>query len=83
MAACSSPGASQALARQFFIPHNIATDAQDRVYVADRENHRIQVFDSTGKFLTMWNNIYRPCGLHEPRQQPTSLHRRALCAYRV
>jgi DNA-binding beta-propeller fold protein YncE len=52
---------------QFFIPHNIATDAQDRVYVADRENHRIQVFDSKGKFLTMWNNIYRPCGLHMSR----------------
>ena len=36
---------------QFSTPHSIATDAQDNVYVADRGNRRIQVFDSTGKFL--------------------------------
>jgi len=52
---------------QFNIPHNIATDAEDRVYVADWENHRIQIFDAQGKFLTMWNNVYRPCGIHLSR----------------
>jgi hypothetical protein len=31
--------------------------------VADRENHRIQVFDSNGKFETQWVNMARPCGL--------------------
>lgn len=36
---------------QFNTPHSIATDAQGNVYVADRGNHRIQVFDSDGKFL--------------------------------
>jgi NHL repeat len=36
---------------QFDTPHSIAVDAQDNVYVADRGNHRIQVFDGTGKFL--------------------------------
>jgi DNA-binding beta-propeller fold protein YncE len=36
---------------QFNTPHSIATDANDNVYVADRGNHRIQVFDSDGKFL--------------------------------
>ena len=36
---------------QFDTPHSIAVDAQDNVYVADRGNHRIQVFDSNGKFL--------------------------------
>jgi DNA-binding beta-propeller fold protein YncE len=45
------------------IPHNIAIDAEDRLYVADREAHRVQVFDADGHFLTMWNNIHRPCGL--------------------
>jgi DNA-binding beta-propeller fold protein YncE len=35
---------------QFNTPHNIATDAQGNVYVADRGNGRIQVFDGDGKF---------------------------------
>jgi len=36
---------------QFNTPHSIATDANGNVYVADRGNHRIQVFDGDGKFL--------------------------------
>ena len=48
---------------QFIYPHNIAVDRDERVYVADRECHRVQVFDSDGGFLTMWSNIHRPCGL--------------------
>lgn len=36
---------------QFNTPHSIAIDAQDNVYVADRGNRRIQVFDGEGKFL--------------------------------
>src|ERR1700730_9310868 len=36
---------------QFNTPHSIAVDAQGNVYVADRGNRRIQVFDSEGKFL--------------------------------
>ena len=50
-------------AGQFIRPHNVAVDDEDRVYVADRECHRVQVFDSDGKFLTMWNNIHRPDGM--------------------
>jgi DNA-binding beta-propeller fold protein YncE len=50
-------------AGQFIRPHNIAVDDQDRVYVADRECHRIQVFDGEGTFITMWNNIHRPDGM--------------------
>ncbi len=49
---------------QFNIVHNIATDKEGWVYVADRENHRIQVFDATGKFETQWVNMSRPCGLY-------------------
>ena len=48
---------------QFNIAHNICTDKDGWVYVADRENHRIQVFDSNGKFETQWINMARPCGL--------------------
>ena len=36
---------------QFNTPHSIAADANGNVYVADRGNHRIQVFDGEGKFL--------------------------------
>ncbi|WP_408229919.1 peptidyl-alpha-hydroxyglycine alpha-amidating lyase family protein [Paraburkholderia dipogonis] len=36
---------------QFHTPHSIALDAHDNVYVADRSNRRIQVFDTEGTFL--------------------------------
>src|SRR5215469_12720200 len=49
---------------QFNIVHNICTDAEGWVYVADRENHRVQVFDGNGKYETQWNNLHRPCGLY-------------------
>ena len=48
---------------QFNIVHNIATDEDGWVYVADRENHRVQVFDGNGKYETQWNNLHRPCAL--------------------
>jgi peptidylamidoglycolate lyase len=35
----------------FDIPHAIDLDDKGNVYVADRENHRIQIFDSNGKFI--------------------------------
>jgi hypothetical protein len=49
---------------QFNIPHNIVSDPDGWVYVADRENHRVQIFDGNGKFETQWNNLHRPCGLY-------------------
>jgi hypothetical protein len=49
---------------QFNIAHNIVTDAEGWVYVADRENHRVQVFDGNGKYETQWVNMHRPCGLY-------------------
>jgi len=36
---------------EFNTPHSIAADAQDNIYVADRFNRRIQVFDNDGHFL--------------------------------
>lgn len=48
---------------QFNIPHNICCDADGWVYVADRENHRVQVFDGNGRYETQWKNMHRPCGL--------------------
>ena len=51
---------------EFNIAHNICCDADGWVYVADRENHRVQVFDGNGKFETQWQNLHRPCGLFMP-----------------
>lgn len=48
---------------QFICPHNIAIDDNCRVYIADRECHRIQIFDPEGEFIAMWNNIHRPDGI--------------------
>jgi hypothetical protein len=51
---------------QFNLPHNIACDADGWVYVADRENHRIQVFDGEGRFETQWHDLHRPSGIYMP-----------------
>lgn len=49
---------------EFNVVHNIACDADGLVYVADRENYRVQVFDTDGRFVTQWHNLFRPCGLY-------------------
>jgi DNA-binding beta-propeller fold protein YncE len=48
---------------QFAVPHSIVADSHGRLYVADRENARIQVFDTKGKLLGVWANIVTPWGL--------------------
>jgi len=49
---------------QFNLVHSMCTDKDGRVYIADRESHRVQIFDDSGKYLEQWNNLHRPCGLH-------------------
>jgi DNA-binding beta-propeller fold protein YncE len=48
---------------QFALPHSIVADSRGRLYVADRENARIQVFNTKGKLLAVWNNLITPWGL--------------------
>jgi DNA-binding beta-propeller fold protein YncE len=48
---------------EFYLPHNILCDAEGWVYVADRENHRVQIFDGEGRYETQGNNLHRPCAL--------------------
>ena len=48
---------------EFNLVHDVARDNQGRVYVADRANGRIQVFDASGKFLAKWTDIGTPWGL--------------------
>ena len=49
---------------QFNIVHNIATDRDGYVYVCDRENHRVQVFDRDGNLEDVWHNLHRPCAIY-------------------
>lgn len=51
--------------QQFNLPHGIATDSKDNIYVADRSNGRIQVFDKNGKFISIWKNttMQKPFGI--------------------
>ena len=51
---------------QFNIVHNVVTDPEGWVYVADRENHRVQVFDGDGRFETQWHGLHRPSGMYMP-----------------
>jgi sugar lactone lactonase YvrE len=50
---------------QFTTPHGIWIDRQARVLVADRENHRIQVLDQDGRFVTEWRDLYKPMDIWE------------------
>lgn len=45
---------------QFDAVHAVAVDAEDRVYVADRNNDRIQVFDKNGQHLNTWDQLNFP-----------------------
>lgn len=49
----------------FSTPHGIWIDRQGRVLVADRENHRVQVLDADGRFLTEWRDLYKPMDIWE------------------
>lgn len=50
-------------AGEFNLPHSIAVDSAGRVYVADRENSRVQIFSPDGEYLDAWNWLNRPCDL--------------------
>lgn len=41
---------------EFDLPHAIDVDSAGRVYVADRTNARVQVFNSAGKFIAQWKD---------------------------
>jgi NHL repeat len=45
---------------QFALVHFITADAEDRLYVCDRENHRIQIFATTGEVLAQWTGFTMP-----------------------
>jgi uncharacterized protein (DUF924 family) len=48
---------------QFALVHFITADADDRLYVCDRENHRIQIFATTGEAVAQWTGFMMPSDL--------------------
>jgi peptidylamidoglycolate lyase len=49
---------------EFNLVHDVAVDSKGRIYVADRSNERIQVFDGSGKFTAKWTGIGSPWGIY-------------------
>jgi len=49
---------------EFDLVHDITIDSRGRLYVADRSNQRIQIFDQNGRFLGKWTNIPPPQGVY-------------------
>ena len=49
---------------EFDAPHSITIDSRGRMFVADRANSRIQIFDQDGTFLDQWKQFGRPSGVY-------------------
>ena len=45
---------------QFALSHHVRVDRHDRVWVCDRGNDRIQIFDTDGTFLSEWTGLLQP-----------------------
>jgi DNA-binding beta-propeller fold protein YncE len=48
---------------EFMTPHDIAIDGEGRLLVADRGNHRIQILDRDGRYISEWKQFGRPSGV--------------------
>jgi sugar lactone lactonase YvrE len=49
---------------EFNVPHSLALDSVGRLYVADRPNSRIQIFDQDGNFIAEWRQFGRPSSVY-------------------
>jgi len=64
-------GATGSEPGNFSTPHDIAIDAQGRVFVGDRGNNRVQIFDAEGNFVDEWHQFGRPSGIFLNRETNT------------
>lgn len=49
---------------QFHTPHALAMDSRGRLFVGDRGNNRVLIFDQSGNFLDEWKQFGRPSGMY-------------------
>ena len=56
---------------EFDVPHTIVLDSRGRVFVGDRQNNRVQVFDPEGKFIAVWYQFGRPSGMFIDKKTDT------------
>ena len=52
-------------------PHCLALDSQGRLFVGDRGNNRLQIFDQQGHFIAQWTQFSRPSGIFIDRRDDT------------
>ena len=49
---------------EFDQPHALAIDSRGRLFIGDRNNNRVQIFDQDGKFMDSWYQFSRPSGIY-------------------
>jgi NHL repeat len=49
---------------EFDVIHTLAFDSRGRLFVGDRQNNRIQIFDQNGTFIAQWFQLGRPSGIY-------------------
>jgi DNA-binding beta-propeller fold protein YncE len=54
---------------EFNLVHDVALDSSGRLYVADRTNQRVQIFDQNGRFLGKWTDLGAPWGLYYSKRE--------------
>src|SRR6516165_11666698 len=52
---------------EFDVIHTLAFDSRGRLFVGDRQNNRIQIFDQNGNFIAQWFQFGRPSGMYIDR----------------
>jgi hypothetical protein len=52
---------------EFDVPHALAIDSRGRLFVGDRQNNRIQIFEPDGRFVAQWFQFGRPSGMYIDR----------------
>jgi hypothetical protein len=56
---------------EFDLPHTLAFDSRGRLFVGDRQNNRIQIFDQDGRFIAQWFQFGRPSGIYIDKRTDT------------
>ena len=50
---------------EFHLVHSMMVGADGLLYVCDRENDRVQIFNADGEYLTMWTDLLRPMDISQ------------------